>query len=343
MKLSLFVAACSLVVMTTAAPQSHDVLKFESMAAFEDQWTNFKEEHGKVYADAAEELMRKQIFSENLRKIEVHNNLYAKGLKSYTLGINKYADMENSEFVKQMNGYKKGKTDTAIPRVTYLSPNTDINLPDTVDWRNKNYVTPIKDQGQCGSCWAFSAVGSLEGQHFRKTHNLVSLSEQNLVDCSTKYGNYGCEGGWMDYGFQYIKENDGIDTEASYPYEAKDDKCRYNPATKGATDVGFVDIPENDEEKLKEAVANIGPISVAIDAGHLSFQLYKSGVYDEPACTDNLDHGVVAVGYGTIQGKDYWLVKNSWGTSWGDEGYIMMSRNKGNQCGIAAKASYPLV
>jgi cathepsin L len=147
----------------------------------------------------------------------------------------------------------------------------------------------------------------------------------------------------MDLAFQYIKDNMGIDTESSYPYEAKDDKCRYNPANRGATDVGFMDIPHNDEDKLKEAVATIGPISVAIDANHLSFQLYKSGVYDEPACTDNLDHGVLAVGYGTMNGKDYWLVKNSWGMSWGDQGYIMMSRNKGNQCGIAAMASYPLV
>lgn len=350
------VLAATLVVMSTAAPQvlpwlrydglqkTEDVLKFEPMTAFEDLWTNFKGEHGKVYADASEELVRKQVFAENLRQIEMHNFLYSKGLKSYTLGVNKYADLENSEFVKLMNGYKRSNsTESSVPRTSYLSPNIPVALPDSVDWRNKNYVTPVKDQGQCGSCWAFSATGSLEGQHFRKTHTLVSLSEQNLVDCSRKYGNNGCEGGLMDSAFQYIKDNKGIDTESSYPYEAKDDKCRYNPANRGATDMGFVDIPNNDEEKLKEAVATVGPISVAIDANHLSFQLYKSGVYDEPDCTDNLDHGVLAVGYGTMGGKDYWLVKNSWGLSWGDQGYIMMSRNKGNQCGIAAMASYPLV
>lgn len=350
------VLAATLVVMTSSAPQSlpwlrydglqktNDILKFEPMTAFEDLWSNFKEEHAKVYAHATEELVRKQVFAENLRKIEMHNYLHSKGLKSYTLGVNKYADMEHSEFVKVMNGFKRGNTtEPTEHRATYLSPNIDLSLPDSVDWRNKNYVTPVKDQGQCGSCWAFSATGSLEGQHFRKSHSLVSLSEQNLVDCSTKYGNNGCEGGLMDFAFQYIKDNKGIDTETSYPYEAKDDKCRYKAATKGATDSGFVDIPENDEDKLKEAVATIGPVSVAIDAAHDSFQLYKSGVYDEPACTDNLDHGVLAVGYGTLDGKDYWIVKNSWGTSWGDQGYILMSRNKGNQCGIASKASYPLV
>jgi len=344
---NLILVAFTLVVMTTAGLQqkTNDILKFEPMTDFEDLWTNFKLEHDKVFEDRREEMFRKRIFSENLRKIEMHNYLFSKGLKSYTLGVNKYADMEHSEFVKQMNGYKRSKmsSDRSIDWVTYLSPNIDIKLPDSVDWRNKGYVTPIKDQGGCGSCWAFSATGSLEGQHFRKTKNLVSLSEQNLVDCSTKQGNMGCGGGWMSWAFQYVKENRGIDTEGSYPYEAEDGKCRFNIDTVGATCSGYVEIPPTREDKLKEAVATVGPVSVAIDAGNESFQLYKSGIYDEPACTDNLDHGVLAVGYGTLQGSDYWIVKNSWGTSWGDQGYILMTRNKGNQCGIACNASYPLV
>jgi len=243
-----------------------------------------------------------------------------------------------------MNGFKRTNSSSLqAQRVTYMSPTIDVEVPDLVDWRPLGYVTGVKDQGQCGSCWSFSATGSLEGQHFRRTGKLVSLSEQNLVDCSRKYGNNGCEGGLMDAAFMYIKDNKGIDTEASYPYEAKDDKCRYMASNIGATDVGFVDIPKNNEMKLKEAVATVGPVSVAIDANHDSFQHYKNGVYDEPACTDVLDHGVLAVGYGTLNGKDYWLVKNSWGLSWGNEGYIMMSRNNKNQCGIAAMASYPLV
>jgi len=273
----------------------------------------------------------------------MHNYLHAKGLKSYTLGINKFADMEHSEFVDTFNGLKRSNT-THLDRATYLSPNVPFTLPDTVDWRNQGYVTPVKNQGHCGSCWSFSATGALEGQTFRKTGKLISLSEQNLVDCSRKYGNNGCEGGLMDYAFQYIKDNKGIDTEVSYPYEAKDAKCRYSPGTSGATDAGFVDVPSADESKLQEAVATIGPISVAIDASHPSFQLYHTGVYDEPQCNpQNLDHGVLAVGYGTLNGHDYWLVKNSWGTTWGEQGYVMMSRNKNNQCGIASAASYPLV
>jgi cathepsin L len=314
------------------------------MTPFDELWAAFKMEHGREYG-LSEEPQRKQIFVENVKKIEMHNYLHSKGLKSYTLGINQFADMDSAEFAKLMNGYRGRVKQIHYSASTYLSPNIEMTLPDSVDWRTKGYVTPVKDQGHCGSCWAFSSTGALEGQHFRKTGKLVSLSEQNLVDCSESFGNHGCEGGLMDNAFNYVKSNGGIDAEVSYPYEAKDDKCRYNPGASGATDTGSVDVPAGDESKLQEAVATVGPVSVAIDASHSSFQLYKSGVYDEPECSpENLDHGVLAVGYGQQDGHEYWLVKNSWGsTKWGEGGYIKMSRNKANQCGIASAASYPLV
>ena len=285
---------------------------------------------------------------ENSHKVAKHNKLYAQGKVSFKLGLNKYSDMLLHEVRQVMNGYNKSLHEVTDPDlksegVTFIPP-ANVELPREVDWRRKGAVTPVKDQGQCGSCWSFSATGALEGQHFRKTHKLVSLSEQNLIDCSEKFGNNGCNGGLMDNAFRYVQKTKGIDTEQSYPYEAIAEKCHYNPRNSGATDKGFVDIESGDEKKLQAAVATVGPISVAIDASQESFQLYKEGVYSDPDCSpENLDHGVLVVGYGTEDGKDYWLVKNSWGPTWGDEGYIKMLRNGDNACGIATQASYPLV
>ncbi|XP_076473061.1 procathepsin L-like [Babylonia areolata] len=219
------------------------------------------------------------------------------------------------------------------------------SLPSTVDWRTKGYVTPVKNQGQCGSCWAFSTTGSVEGQHFNKTGVLLSLSEQQLVDCSQDEGNQGCDGGIMDNGFAYImSQPGGLETESNYPYTAMDGNCTATPSLEVAKVSGCVDVDSEDEDALQHASALVGPVSVAIDASHDSFQSYSGGVYTEDSCsTTQLDHGVLVVGYGTYQGQDYWLVKNSWGSDWGLNGYIMMARNQGNMCGIATLASYPLV
>nr|KAG5700301.1 hypothetical protein BaRGS_002647 [Batillaria attramentaria] len=172
-------------------------------------------------------------------------------------------------------------------------------------------INQLGDMERCGSCWAFSATGSLEGQHFKKTGKLVSLSEQNLVDCSQKEGNHGCGGGLMDYAFRYIEINNGIDTEESYPYIGKSGLCRFLPQDVGATDVGYVDIKRFNEKALQKAVATVGPISIGIDASRPTFHLYKTGVYYDPKCNSTrLDHGVLAVGYGEENGEKYWLVKN---------------------------------
>lgn len=306
-------------------------------------WEAFKQRHSKKYASDEEEQSRFMKFSKNFVTIIEHNSEQVAGLHTYTLGLNEYADMDIFEVRMKMNGYKR-PSNYSKTGSTYIPPQTEFDLPKTVDWRTKGYVTPVKNQGQCGSCWAFSTTGSLEGQTFAKTGKLVSLSEQNLVDCSQAYGNDGCDGGLMDDAFKYIRDNKGIDTEVSYPYKAKDERCRFKKANVGAEDTGYVDVRQGSEKRLKKAVANVGPISVAIDASHNSFQLYSGGVYDEPDCSsEELDHGVLVVGYGTENGQDYWLVKNSWGESWGEDGYIKMSRNKDNQCGIATQASYPLV
>ncbi|KAL3968818.1 neurocan core protein [Sarotherodon galilaeus] len=353
MKLLLIIAA--VLAVSSCASISLEDLEFHA----------WKLKFGETADSFCKESHRKQIWLTNRKHVLMHNILADQGFKSYRLGMTYFADMENEEYKKLVSQGCLGSFNASLPRrgSTFLRLPEGIDLPDTVDWRDKGYVTGVKDQIILESvfltvikretlldCFLFKTdsfllqTGALEGQHFRKTGTLVSLSEQQLVDCSGAYGNEGCNGGWMDSAFRYIEANGGIDTEASYPYEAEDWLCRYNPASVGATCSGYVDVNKYDEEALKEAVATIGPVSVAIDASHESFQFYTSGVYDEPGCSSTeLDHGVLAVGYGTENGHDYWLVKNSWGLGWGEMGYIKMSRNKHNQCGIASAASYPLV
>ena len=217
------------------------------------------------------------------------------------------------------------------------------NLPKSLDWRAKGAVTPVKNQKMCGSCWAFSATGALEGLNFITNGKLISFSEQQLVDCSRGYGNDGCGGGLMDYAFNYTKDF-GIQNEVSYPYADNTNKCTYSKNDVLFKNKGWVDVPENDLDQLAAAVT-LQPISVGIEADNLPFMLYIAGVYNYPFCGTSLDHGVLVVGYGTsIFGNDYWLVKNSWGSWWGEGGYIKMKKSEGKSpgtCGIAKAASYP--
>ncbi|XP_065190561.1 procathepsin L-like isoform X1 [Sycon ciliatum] len=199
-------------------------------------------------------------------------------------------------------------------------------------------------QGACGSSWAFSTTGSTEGQHFKKTGNLVSLSEQDLIDCNQKEADRGCGGGFMDHGFKYIIENHGIDTEESYPYTAKAGTCRFKESHVGATLTSYKDmLPRKSESALQEAVASVGPVSIAIDASSTYFRYYKHIVLIDSKRTNAYpNHAALVVGYGVEEEQDYWLVKNTWGTSWGDKGYIRTARNHDNMCGIATDASYPI-
>jgi len=270
--------------------------------------------------------------------IEEHNKKYEAGEETFKMGINKFTDMLQSEVDAFMKGYRPSKK---IGQKVAAKKNKVARVPNSVDWRDEGIVTNVKDQGQCGSCWAFSTTGSLEGQHALSTGDLVSLSEQQLVDCSKL--NSGCEGGLMDYAFYYVKNN-GLESEEDYPYLAVDSTCQYDESKVVATCTGHVDVTSGDEEALKEAAGTVGPISVAIDARWPSFTAYASGVYYNAHCSSSsLDHGVLVVGYGTEFDQDYWLVKNSWNNDWGEDGYIKMARNQDNNCGIATQASYPTV
>lgn len=306
----------------------------------DDAWLLYKKTYNKMYDDD-EDTYRRVIWEQNVQQVQSHNLRADLGLHSFTLGINEYSDLTMEEYRKQLLGVRLPDSPFNLTARVERFFSQNLTVPDTVDWRTKGYVTPVKNQGQCGSCWAFSSTGSLEGQNFKKTGQLISLSEQNLVDCSRGFGNAGCNGGWMSNAFKYIASQGGIDTEGAYPYQGIDAQCRFKTSGIGAKCTGYLSPTPGDENALMAAVATVGPVSVAIDANHQSFFQYRGGLYNEPACTANVDHAVLVVGYGTYQGQPYWLVKNSWGTSWGDGGYVMMSRNRSNQCAIASYAIYP--
>ncbi|CAJ2654871.1 unnamed protein product [Trifolium pratense] len=282
-------------------------LQDDTMNERHEQWMDH---YGKVYKNSQEREKRFKIFTENVNYIEAFNNVA---------------------------NNKRYKT------TSFKYENVSV-IPSTVDWRKKGAVTPVKNQGQCGCCWAFSAVATTEGIHKLSSGKLISLSEQELVDCDTKGVDEGCEGGLMDDAFKFIIQNHGLSTEAKYPYQGVDGTCNANKASINAVKItGYEDVPANNEQALQKAVAN-QPISVAIDASGSDFQFYKSGFFTG-SCGTELDHGVTAVGYGASNdGTKYWLVKNSWGTDWGEEGYIRMQRGVDaaeGLCGIAIEASYP--
>lgn len=301
-----------------------------------EHFENWAVKYGKFYATPAEKLHRLSLFTKNFNDIMVHN---AKGL-SWTEGLNQFTDLSVEEFKAKYTGLKRRET---LPADEEVAVNGDIPNPapsGSVDWVAAGAVTPVKNQGQCGSCWAFSTTGALEGLNWihNKPQTIASYSEQQLVDCSWLYGNQGCNGGLMQDAFKYVVHN-GINTEQAYPYVARDQTCKTKVGVFKIT--GYKNVPKRSTAGLAHA-NEAGPISVSIDAENI--MKYTGGIFSNPACGESLDHGVLLVGY-TSQ---YWHVKNSWGTTWGEQGYIRFSTTAvpdaiGGICGILLDASYPVI
>jgi len=288
-----------------------------------DAWTVWKRTYGRTYGTNSDEAYRYSVFQKNYNYVNSTNSRQS----SYKVGLNKFADMTNEEFKAQYRNLKQ-KT-TPKKNVKLLN---EYNTPSSVDWRGQA-VTPVKDQGQCGSCWAFSTTGSVEGAYAVARGSIQSFSEQQLVDCSSSYGNMGCNGGLMDYGFEYARDH-GLELESSYGYTARDGYCNFDASQVAFTIGGYTDVGQSDSQ-LAAAVAQ-QPVSVAIDANPIQF--YTSGVFDDWSCGTQLDHGVLAVGFES----GYWIVKNSWGASWGESGYFRLARRSTGtgMCGITLQASY---
>ena len=317
-----------------STPYKHHTHMHYAAPSF-NRWASY---YGKRYT-ASEYDYRNTIFNTNVRTIYEHN--LAASLMDppgWTMTVNKFADLTPKEFKKlySMN-YTESRSNS-----TFTVPISAV--PAQVDWTDKGVVTPVKDQGQCGSCWAFSATGAMEGAWAISKKQLFNLSEQELVDCSVPQGNQGCNGGLMDQAFQYVVANKGLATDAEYPYTATGpNTCQSE--TSVMTISGFKDVPANSETALVSAIVQ-QPVSVAVEADQSVFQFYSGGVMTS-ACGTNLDHGVLAVGYGTLGGKDYYKVKNSWGADWGTDGYILLGRGaafgSSGQCGIQMDPSFPVV
>nr|CAD1826112.1 unnamed protein product [Ananas comosus var. bracteatus] len=300
------------------------------------RFARFAARYGKRYGSVEEIKRRFGIFRESLELIRSTNR---KGLP-YKLGINQFADMSWDEF----RASRLGAAQNCSATLKGNHKMTGEAIPETKDWREDGIVSPVKDQGHCGSCWTFSTTGALEAAYSQATGKSISLSEQQLVDCAYAYNNFGCNGGLPSQAFEYIKCNGGLDTEDSYPYAGVNGVCSYKPENVGVKVLDSVNITLGAEDELKHAVGVVRPVSVAFEVVN-GFKLYKGGVYSSDSCGStpmDVNHAVLAVGYGVENGVPYWLIKNSWGKDWGVDGYFKMELGK-NMCGVATCASYPIV
>lgn len=326
-------------------PGARHVCTFNPMEEFihnrddhvEDAWQSYIRTHQKNYTDQ-ENVSRKDVFRQNMRLIHSTNRANL----GFQLAVNHLADRSKDE-LKLLRGRKVTTGYNGGQQFPYIADEMVKDLPDQLDWRLFGAVTHVKDQSVCGSCWSFGTTGTIEGAYFVKYGHLVYLSQQALIDCSWGFGNNGCDGGDDAQAYQWIMKHGGIPTEGDYgPYYGQDGYCHVDKVPLTAKITSFVNVTSGDQNALKVALAKHGPISIAIDASVPTFTFYSNGIYYDPKCgnqPENLDHAVLLVGYGQLNGNDYWLVKNSWSNYWGNDGYVLMSP-KDNNCGVMTSPTY---
>ncbi|CAH8487673.1 unnamed protein product [Schistosoma curassoni] len=308
-------------------------------------WLQWKSLHHKNYSTHKEYNEHRENWLYNLHSMKQHNLMYDKGLVLYTIGLNQFSDLNWSHittiYLTNLSQYlNKHKQKSQMLLKQSLNETILKEIPDSWDWRKVGAVSKVKIQGKCGACWAFSAAGALEGQLKNRTGTFVELSPQQLIDCSHSFGNHGCLGGDMNNAFRYV-EKDGIQSEESYPYLTKEGKCQHIKSSSLTYSKSIIEIKLNDEEQLKYVLYEHGPVSAGINVEQ-QFMRYKNGIYQSQSCSSTeVNHAVLIVGYGEENGVQYWIIKNSWGTSWGEDGYVRIRRNYNNMCGVATMASVP--
>lgn len=321
-----FIIAIALISLSCSFEPGH-----EKESYIFNKFQQFLKEHNKKYSTIEEYMARFKIFKNNYLKIE-NFSISADSKATHQVGVTKFMDMTPQEFRKTYLNLNVKLLNTIMFNTNDSLEFKEDTAPEALDWRQSGAVGPVKDQGSCGSCWAFSTVGNLEGLNYIKNKQFVQFSEQQLVDCDKV--DEGCNGGLMENAFDYIKNAGGLEAQKDYPYKGRGAKCAFAPAKAAIKVSGFVLKNDMDEAAMKEFLATTGPLAIAINADPLQF--YDGGIIDEDSSScdpDGLNHGVTLIGYGSENGNDYWILKNSWGSGWGENGYFRFARGKGT-CGV---------